>query len=124
MYNSFELIQSKSTFKIQKYANAVLRQGKHLQHSVVSEIGNCGMEITNEMIVYHEQKELINQLDSLKRFSFNVAKFTALLPHIPGDLILFPPVDEMSRWSNDFYYALQNEYARKKGQYYSLRKFN
>jgi len=124
MYNSFELIQSKNTFKLQQYAHAIYIQSEHLENSVVAEIGNCGLEFTNELVEYHSQEELEYQIIALERFAFNVAKFTALLPHMPKDLVLFPPVEEMSRWSNNFYYALQHEYARKKSQYRNLRKFD
>ena len=124
MYNSFELIHSKHTFKLQKYVHAILVQSHGYDNSVLNDIGTCGLNLTSEMLKFHEQNQLVGQIESLERFTFYVAKIMALLPHIPKDINLFPSVDEMSNWSHHFYYVLQQEHARKKGQYRTLRKLN
>ena len=124
MYNSFELIHSKHTFKLQKYLHAILVQSEGSENSVLNDIGNCGVKLTSEMLAFHEQDQLVSQIESLERFTIYVAKIMALLPHIPKDMSLFPTVDEMSNWSHHFYYVLLQEHARKKEQYRNLRKLN
>ncbi len=124
MYNSFELIHSKHTFKLQKYVHAILVQSNGYDNSILNDIGKCGLNLASEMLEFHEQDELVKQIKSLERFTFYVAKIMALLPHIPKDIHLFPCVDEMSNWSHRFYYVLQQEHARKQGQYENLRKLN
>ena len=124
MYNSFELIHSKHTFNLQKYVHAILVQSKGYDNSVLNDIGSCGLNLTSEMLEFHEQDQLLKQIESLERFTLYVAKIMALLPHIPKDINLFPCVDEMSNWSQHFYYVLQQEHARKKAQYRNLRNMN
>lgn len=124
MYDSYELINSKHTFKLQKYVHAILVQSEGYDNSVLNDLGACGLNLTSEMLEFHEKDQLVSQIESLERFTFYVAKIMTLLPHIPDDINLFPSVDEMSNWSHHFYYVLQQEHARKKGQYRTLRKLN
>ena len=124
MYNSLELIQSKSTFQIQKYGASIMIQSMGVQNSVINELNACWLDITSVMIDYHEQEILKDQIKVLERFSWNIAKFTALIPHLPEDIVVFPPKEEMSKQSNVFYFKLMRECSRKSGQFKYLKQLD
>ena len=65
MYNSLELIQSKSTFQIQKYGASIMIQSRGVQNSVINELNACWLDITSVMIDYHEQEILKDQIKVL-----------------------------------------------------------
>lgn len=124
MYNSLELIQSKSTFQIQKYGASIMFQSRDFQNSVVKELNACLQDITAVMMDYHEHEQLKEQIKILEQFSWNVAKFTALLPHLPEHIVVFPPKEEMSKQSNVFYFELMKECARKSSQFNYLKQIH
>jgi hypothetical protein len=124
MYNSLELIQSKSTFQIQKYGASIMFQSRDFQNSVVTELNACLQDITAVILNYHEQQQLKEQIKMLEQFSWNIAKFTALLPHLPEQIVVFPPKEEMSKQSNDFYFELLKECARKSSQFNYLKQLH
>jgi hypothetical protein len=124
MYNSLELIQSKSTFQIQKYGASIMFQSRDFQNSVVTELNACLQDITAVILNYHEQQQLKEQIKMLEQFSWNIAKFTALLPHLPEQIVVFPSKEEMSKQSNVFYFELLKEYARKSIQFNYLKQLH
>jgi len=124
MYNSFGLIQSKQTFQIQKYGSSILLQTSKHSNSIIQELSNCCKAITLEMLNYNEDEQLEKQIEILERFTFYIAQFSALLPHLPHGIVLFPSAEDMSRQLNNFYLKLLNECARKKQQFTELNKYN
>ena len=89
MYNSFGLIQSKQTFQIQKYGSSILLQTSKHSNSIIQELSNCCKAITLEMLYYNEDEQLEKQIEILERFTFYIAQFSALLPHLPHGIVLF-----------------------------------
>lgn len=113
MYNSLELIQSKQTFQMQYYAHLVLQKSAHLNDPTVKELRKCCLVLTSEMIDYHELEKVKEQIKKLERYSLHVAKFGTLLPCLPNDIQVFPPLDQMSEGALKFYYELYHELLRK-----------
>ena len=120
MYNSSGLIRSKNTFQIQKYGNAIRSQLRDSSDQYVSELNDCCRALTSDLIQYDDAQVLERQIQHLERFTFNIAKFSALLPLLPNEVIVFPSAEEMKRFTNAFYLELIDECARKKNHYKSL----
>ena len=120
MYDSSSLIQSKNTFQIQKYGNAIRSQLRDSSDQYVSELNDCCRALTSDLVQYDDAQILERQIQHLERFKFNIAKFSALLPLLPHVVIVFPSAEEMKRFTNAFYLELIDECARKKNHYKSL----
>lgn len=124
MYDSSSLIQSKHVFALQQFAHTIMTNMKGSDSHLYISIKECYNEISETMLNYHESKGVQEEIVAYERFALNVARFSALIEHLPEDIMLFPGRERMSRESKKFYHDLIEEFSQKLLHLEQLRQIN
>lgn len=113
MYDSSSLIQSKHVFALQQFAHTVVTNMNGTDSQLYSSIKECYSEISETMLNYHESKGVQEEIAAYERFALNIARFSALIEHLPEDIVLFPGREHMTKESKRFYHELIEEFSQK-----------